>query len=72
MKENAQPIKFRSRPVPSMRQAVDMEIDRLLTNGIIEHVDPTVTPIEWATPVVYVPKPNGQLRLCRDFKVTIN
>lgn len=73
IKDNAQPIKFRSRPVPfAMRQAADVEIDRLLKNGIIEHVDPTVTPIEWATPVVYVPKPNGQLRLCGDFKVTIN
>ena len=28
--------------------------------------------INWAAPIVLVPKSNGQLRLCGDYKVTIH
>ena len=52
----------------AIREAVEDELDRLEREGILEKV----THSEWATPVVVVPKADGSVRLCGDFKVTIN
>ena len=60
---------MQSRPVPyAIRAKVDQELDRLEREGSIERVDSA----EWASPVVIVRKKNGDIRLCADFKVTIN
>lgn len=73
LENSAIPTVFKPRPVPfAIKPAADAEIDRLVKTGILEPVDPAVTPIEWASPVVYVPKPDGRIRLCGDFKVTVN
>lgn len=37
--------------------------------GILEQVDPVVTPIEWATLIVAINK-NDEVRICGDFHVT--
>ena len=69
MKDNTQPKCFPSRPLPyAMKSQVDVELDRLLKEGIIEPVDNA----EWASPVVVVRKKNGSIRLCGDFKVSVN
>ena len=58
-----------ARPVPyAIRSQVDRELDRLESEGILEKVDSA----EWSSPIVIVKKSNGDLRLCGDFKVTIN
>uniref|UniRef100_A0A3B3S779 ribonuclease H n=1 Tax=Paramormyrops kingsleyae TaxID=1676925 RepID=A0A3B3S779_9TELE len=69
VKDNAVPCFFRPRSVPyAMRAKVDEEIDRQLKENII-------TPVkwsEWAAPVVPILKPDGHVRLCGDYKLTVN
>ena len=52
----------------ALRNAIEDKLDRLEHEGILEKV----THSEWATPIVAVPKPDGKVRLCGDFKVTVN
>ena len=64
-----QPKFYKPRTVPyALKSVIDDEIDRLERDGILEKV----THSEWATPIVAVPKPDGSVRLCGDFKVTVN
>eukprot|EP00731_Ephydatia_muelleri_P007324 Em0003g1572a len=73
MKEGAIPRLFSARPLPfPMRKAVEQEIHRLVEQNVLEHVDSAITPIEWASPIVCVPKGSGGIRLCVDFKATVN
>ena len=66
---NVVPRFHKARPVPfSMKEAIGQDIDRLESEGILEKVKHS----EWAAPVVAVRKGNGQLRLCGDYKVTVN
>ena len=60
---------YKTRTVPyALKSAIDDELDCLEREGILEEV----THSEWATPIVAVPKPDGSVRLCGDFKVTVN
>eukprot|EP00079_Xenopus_tropicalis_P023325 XP_012815654.2 PREDICTED: LOW QUALITY PROTEIN: uncharacterized protein K02A2.6-like [Xenopus tropicalis] len=63
------PIRMKPRPVPfALRSKIDDEIDRLVQKGaLIPVTHPT-----WATPIVPVLKPNGEVRICADYKCTIN
>ena len=65
----AEPKFYKARPVAYARRArVEAEIDRLQCQGVIEPVAHS----DWATPVVPVVKPNGAIRLCGDYKLTVN
>ena len=69
MIENAQPRFYKSRPVPySMRTAIEDELARLEAEGVIEKVSSS----DWAAPLVPVLKDDGKIRLCGDYKVTVN
>ena len=60
---------FKPRPLPfSMKEKVEHELQRLENEGIISKV----TSSEWAAPVVPVLKKNGSLRLCGDYRATVN
>ena len=66
---NAQPRYFKPRPVPySLRDKVDRELERLLKAGIISQVQFS----DWAAPIVPVVKSDGSIRICGDYKVTVN
>ncbi|PAA64530.1 hypothetical protein BOX15_Mlig015521g3 [Macrostomum lignano] len=69
LKAGATPKHIKARPLPfAQREAVQREIDRLLQEGIIE----PVRFAEWASPIVVVPKQRGGIRLCVDYKRTLN
>ena len=69
LKPGAKPKFCKARPVPfALKAAIERELDRLESEGILEKVSYS----EWAAPVVPVPKPEGNIRLCGDYKVTIN
>ena len=66
---DATPRFYRPRSVPyAMKPKVDVEIDRLLADDIIIPVKFS----EWAAPVVPILKPDGSIRLCGDYKLTVN
>ena len=64
-----QPRFFRARPVPySLRTKVEAELTRLQDKGVISPVQFS----DWAAPIVPVVKSDGSVRICGDYKLTIN
>lgn len=69
IKPNVKPIALGARHMPyALRPKVEQEIDRLVKLGNLEKVESS----EWATPIVPIQKGNGRVRICGDFKVTVN
>lgn len=67
--EGAKPKYFKARPVPfALRDKVSKELDRLEEMGTIEKVQYS----EWAAPIVPRLKEDSTVRICGDYKVTVN
>ncbi|KAL9985219.1 hypothetical protein ACROYT_G007595, partial [Oculina patagonica] len=65
----ATPKFMKARPVPyALKAKVEQELERLRSEGIISPVEFT----EWAAPIVPVVKQDGSVRICGDYKCTVN
>lgn len=63
------PIFHRARSVPyALREKIELELERLQQSGTIQPVQYS----HWATPIVPVMKPDGSVRICGDYKQTVN
>lgn len=60
---------FKPRPVPyAIRGAIERDLKRLEQLGVIKKTNYS----NWAAPIVAVPKPDGTVCICGDYKVTLN
>jgi len=63
------PVFKKARPVPyALRSKVEESLDKAEKEGILKKVKSS----KWASPIVVVPKGNGAVRVCGDYKVTVN
>ena len=69
LKAEVVPKFIRPRPIPfALKEAVEQELRHLEEQGILRRI----THSSWAAPIVVVPKKDGRVRLCGDYKMTIN
>ena len=69
VEENSKPKFFKARTLPlALRDKVSDELDNIQAKGVIVPVKFS----SWAAPVVPVIKRDGNVRLCGDYKLTIN
>ena len=67
--KNARPRFEKARTVSfAIREKVEVELDRLQSLGVIRPVKFS----DWAAPIVPVMKGDGRVRICGDYKITIN
>ena len=69
VEENASPKYCKARPVPyALKDKIEKELQRLEEEGTIEQV----TFSDWAAPIVPIVKEDQSIRICGDYKVTVN
>lgn len=69
LKPDVTPVFLKARAVPfKLIPLVEEEIQNLVSEGVLVKVNTS----EWATPIVPILKSNNKVRICGDFKVTVN
>ena len=67
--ESALPRFHKPRPVPfALKEKVELQLQKQVDEGELVPVDSS----DWATPIVVVHKKDGGIRICGDFKVSVN
>jgi len=65
----SKPVFHKPHRVPyALREPVEAELRKLEENGVIKKVERS----EWASPIVVVLKADQSVRICGDYKVSIN
>ena len=60
---------MKARRVPyALKEQLEKELDKLAKNGVITKTDRSC----WASPIMVVPKADGTVRICGDYKSTIS
>ncbi|XP_031332218.1 uncharacterized protein K02A2.6-like [Photinus pyralis] len=63
------PVSCRARNIPfALRGKVEAELEKLVRQGVLQPIDHS----EWSSPIVPVVKSSGEIRICADYKATIN
>ena len=66
---DVQPRFYKARPVPyALQPKVEAALKKLEEDDVIKPVQFS----QWAAPIVPVVKPDGSIRICGDYKVTLN
>lgn len=67
--ENFVPKYFKPRPVPlAFQDVVKKQLQTYVDNGVLRKVDYS----QWGTPLVPILKKDGSIRICADYKCTVN
>ncbi|KII72731.1 Transposon Tf2-9 polyprotein [Thelohanellus kitauei] len=71
--DGALPKIHRPRRVPyALRDRIESELKRLTSEGRLEKINIAESPAAWACPTVNIVKKDGSLRICGDFRCTVN
>ena len=69
LKEEHTPVFKKARPVPfAMKEKIEQTLEQMEKDGILQQVDNS----SYASPIVPVVKPDGTVRICGDYKATLN
>ncbi|XP_031333894.1 uncharacterized protein K02A2.6-like [Photinus pyralis] len=69
LRENSKPVYVPERNLPyALQEKVEHELNLLEEQGIISKCPKS----DWGSPLVVVPKPDGKVRLCVDYKIAVN
>lgn len=66
---NASPVFLKARTVPfKIIELLDRELNELSKVGVLEKIETS----EWTTPIVPILKADGRIRICGDYRATVN